>query len=339
MPQAIKFQREHEFKYAKLERLSPLVHRVTARNPSPFTFHGTGTYIVGNLTDGGKVAVIDPGPLLDEHVDVLKRLLEPENVSHILVTHTHTDHSPACRPLKDYWGAKTFGYGPHGSGRTRPEEGAMETDCAGGSGADGLPRSSEEGGSAEQEDEADWDFVPDCRLRDGDLVRGDGWTLECIHTPGHISNHLCFSLKEEKALFSGDHVMGWSTTVIVPPDGDLADYMESLEKLLGRDENIYYPTHGPPIKEDVRGFVRSIMDHRLERERQVLECLGQGCSTIDEMVSIMYKHVDKALHGAAALSVLATITRLVRTGRVKCRDEDESCLKAKYEVALLSVEH
>ena len=180
MPAKIPFNVDYEFEYGKLEQITPLIRRVTARNPSGFTYNGTGTYIVGH----GKVAVIDPGPLIDDHIAALKSQLAGETVTHILITHTHMDHSPAAAPLKEYWGAPTYGYGPHGAGKL--EEGVQV----------------EEGG--------DMEFVPDIISKHGDIIAGEGWTIECVYTPGHTSNHLCFALKEENALFTGDHVMGWS---------------------------------------------------------------------------------------------------------------------------------
>ena len=287
MATQIPFVWEYDFEYATLEELTPLIRRVTARNPSGFTFHGTGTYVIGH----SNVAVIDPGPLDDEHIEALKASLAGETVTHILITHTHFDHSPAAAPLKEFWGTKTYGYGPHGAGKA--EEGVKI----------------EEGG--------DMDFVPDVVCRDGDVIEGDGWTIECVHTPGHTSNHLCFALKEENALFTGDHVMGWSTSVIGPPDGDMTAYMESLEKLLKRDEDTYWPTHGTCIK-DVKTFVQAFIDHRLDRERQILECLGNGYSKITDMLPVMYTETDKALYPAAARSVLAAMIRMIDTGQVTC---------------------
>ena len=282
MAAKIPFTLEHSFEYGKLERLTPLIRRITARNPGGFTFHGTGTYVVGQ----GRVAVIDPGPLLDEHIAALQASLAGETVTHILITHTHRDHSPAAAPLKAHWGCPTFGFGPHGAG------GQVE-----------------EGG--------DMDFMPDVVAGDGDLLEGDGWTIECVHTPGHTSNHLCFALLEENALFTGDHVMGWSTSVIAPPDGNMTAYMESLEKLLRRNEEIYWPTHGACIR-DVKNHVRAFIGHRLERERQILSCLGQGYTSIEEMVPVMYADTDRALYGAAAMSVLAAMIRMLDTGQVRC---------------------
>jgi glyoxylase-like metal-dependent hydrolase (beta-lactamase superfamily II) len=293
----IPFKLEHNFEYAKLEKLTPLIRRVTARNPSGFTFHGTGTYIIGRKD----VAVIDPGPLLEEHIQALKRLLSGENITHILITHTHMDHSPAAAPLKDFWGVKTFGFGPHGGGI-------------------GNSQNTEAGG--------DKDFAPDVVCKDGSIISADDWTIECVHTPGHTSNHLCFALLEENSMFTGDHVMGWSTSVIGPPDGNMTDYIKSLEKLLGRKESTYWPTHGSSI-DNVREFVKAFIDHRLEREEQILSCLRQGVNVISKMIPIMYSETDPSLHPAAARSAFAAIIRLVETGRVSC-NTTEPKIDAEY---------
>lgn len=284
---SIPFVYKYDFDYAVAEQVSPLIRRVTARNPSGFTFHGTGTYIIGQ----GEVAVVDPGPLIPEHIEALKSAVAGETVTHILITHTHYDHSPAAAPLKQHWGCKTYGYGPHGAGKI----------------ASGTPI--EEGG--------DMDFVPDVEIRDGDILKGDNWTVECVYTPGHTSNHMCFALQEEKALFTGDHVMGWSTSVIGPPDGDMTDYMASLEKLLDRDDEVYWPTHGTCIK-DVKAFVQAYITHREAREQQILQCIDAGTSQIEAMVPIMYTETDPAMYPAAARSVLAAMERLVATGKVCC---------------------
>ncbi len=283
----IPYVRDMAFEYGRADRVSPLIRRVVAENPSAFTFHGTGTYVVGR----GEVAVIDPGPLLDSHLDALARALEPERVTHIVVTHTHRDHSPAARPLKEATGAPTYGFGPHGSGRP--------------------------GGGGEVEEGADRDFVPDVRVRDGDRIEGSGWTLEAVHTPGHTSNHLCYALLEENALFPGDHVMGWSTTVVSPPDGDMRAYMRSLERLQARGEEVFWPTHGPPIREP-RTFVRALLAHRHAREDQILACLAGGPSTIPPMVEAMYAGVGRHLHAAAARSVLSHLIHMTETGRARC---------------------
>jgi glyoxylase-like metal-dependent hydrolase (beta-lactamase superfamily II) len=270
--------------YARAVEISPLIRRVLARNANAFTFHGTATYIVGR----GKVAVIDPGPLIEEHVEALKHALANETVTHILVTHTHNDHSPAAAPLKAATGAKTYGFGPHGAGK-REESVAVE-----------------EGG--------DLTFRPDVQVRDGDVIAGASWSFDCVFTPGHTSNHMCFALREEKALFSGDHVMGWSTTVIAPPDGDMAQYLASLEKLARRDDRIYYPTHGNPIREP-QAFVSKLIEHRHARERQIEACLKHGITRIPDMVAVIYSEIDKKLHRAAAMSVLAHLRHMVANGR------------------------
>ncbi|HEX3673830.1 MAG TPA: MBL fold metallo-hydrolase [Rhizomicrobium sp.] len=281
---AIPFERNFDVPFGEPIALSPLIARVLAPNPGPFTFKGTGVYLVG----GKDVAVIDPGPLIPEHVDALKRALDGKRVSHILVTHTHSDHSPAAQPLKEWSGAKTYAFGPHGSGH------------------DDVVKMEEGGDRA---------FMPDVRVTDGEIIEGDGFTVECVYTPGHTSNHMCFALKDEQALFSGDHVMGWSTTVVTPPDGDMAQYMASLRKLRARDDRILYPTHGAPIR-DPAPFLDAYIAHRLEREAQILAAVGDGLSTIPEMVARMYADVDKRLHPAAARSVQAHLIQLEQEGRV-----------------------
>jgi glyoxylase-like metal-dependent hydrolase (beta-lactamase superfamily II) len=283
---AIAFDRSFSAPYEEPQTVTALIARVLTHNPGPFTFKGTGVYIVGDKD----VAVIDPGPDTPEHVEALKRALAGRRVTHILVTHTHSDHSPAAAPLKAWSGAKTYGFGPHGSGKM--EEGVRV----------------EEGG--------DMAFVPDVRVRDGEIIVGDGFTFECVHTPGHTSNHMCFALREEKALFTGDHVMGWSTTVVTPPDGDMAAYMASLRKLLARDDAVLYPTHGGPVG-DPKPFIQAYIDHRLEREAQIVACLQGGIDTIPAMVAAMYADVDKRLHPAASRSVLAHLIQLEQEGRVE----------------------
>ena len=207
-----------------------------------------------------------------------------ETVSHILVTHTHLDHSPATVAVKAATGAPSYAFGPHGRGGEQVEEGA------------------------------DFDFMPDHRVVDGETVAGDGWTVEGVHTPGHTSNHMCFALKEENALFPGDHVMGWSTTIVSPPDGDMYAYMASLEKLAGRLEGVYYPTHGAPIT-DPLPYVAALLAHRHEREDQIVACLADGIGRITDMVEKMYADVDPKLHRAAARSVLSHLIHMVETGR------------------------
>jgi len=286
MADGIPFERTLDFDYGQIEAVSPLIRRVIAPNGGPFTFHGTGTYVIGH----GNVAVVDPGPLLNSHIDALKNALRGETITHILITHTHRDHSPAAEPLKSEWAAPTFGFGPHGGGRI--EAGAVV----------------EAGG--------DDSFVPDVVTTDRDVIEGDGWTVEAVHTPGHTSNHLCFHLKEENALFSGDHVMGWSTTIVSPPDGDMGNYIASLDKLIDRDDAVYWPTHGAPIR-DPGKFVPALKAHRMGREDQVLACLKDGLATIDQMVPRMYANdIPEAMYPAAARSVLSQLVWLVEKEQV-----------------------
>jgi glyoxylase-like metal-dependent hydrolase (beta-lactamase superfamily II) len=282
----ILYVREIQFEYGVCDQVSPLIRRVVARNPGPFTFMGTGTYIVGR----GEVAVIDPGPDLPEHLEAILAALEPgERVTHILVTHHHSDHSPLARPLKARTGAAIYG-------------------CAVGAAAEESTIRTEAG--------ADFDFAPDVSLcGGGQVLEGPGWTLEAVATPGHTSNHICFALKEENALFSGDHIMGWSTTVITPPDGDMTDYMESLERVKARNFDVLWPTHGPPILE-VTPFIEAYAAHRRAREAQVLAAVGEGYERIVEMVPKLYADVDSRLHPAAARSVLGHMIDLVRRGKV-----------------------
>jgi glyoxylase-like metal-dependent hydrolase (beta-lactamase superfamily II) len=282
---AIPFERNFDVPYGELVKLSPRIGRLLAKNPGPFTFKGTGVYILGDKN----VAVIDPGPDMPEHVEALKHAIGDRRLTHIFVTHTHSDHSPAAKPLKEWSGAKTYAFGPHGSGKA--EEGVKV----------------EEGG--------DMDFTPDVRVKDGDIIAGNGFTVECVFTPGHTSNHMCFALREEDALFTGDHVMGWSTTVVTPPDGDMGSYMASLRKLLARDDKTLWPTHGGPVR-DPKPFVQAYIDHRLDREAQIVACLRDGVPTIPDMVARMYVDVDKRLHPAAARSVLAHLIQMVQDGRV-----------------------
>ncbi|MEX1146801.1 MAG: MBL fold metallo-hydrolase [Sphingomonadales bacterium] len=280
----LSFNRDFDPAYGDVQDVSPLIRRVVAPNPSAFTFTGTGTYIIGR----GRVAVIDPGPDRTAHVDALMRAVAGEDVTHILVTHTHSDHSPASRALKALTGAPVLAFGPHAT---------------------------ERGETADVEEGADRAFVPDHELRHGDSIDGDGWTIEAVHTPGHTSNHLCFALGQEQALFPGDHVMGWSTTVVSPPDGDMAAYMRSLRLLLERDDVIYYPTHGAPIT-DPKPFVRGLIHHREAREEQILACVQAGITRIPDMVEHMYTDVPAHLHPAAARSVLAHIIHMTETRRI-----------------------
>ncbi|WP_158806787.1 MBL fold metallo-hydrolase [Beijerinckia sp. L45] len=271
-----------------LVRLSPLVRRIVAPNPGPMTFKGTCTYVVGH----GAVAVIDPGPELPEHIDALLRGLGTERVAQILVTHTHRDHSPAARLLQAATGAPVIGCGPHITARapTMAETAAVQ-------------RSN------------DLDYKPDRILADGEIFDGVGFTLQAVATPGHTMNHLAFALPEEATLFSGDHVMAWSTTVIVPPSGSMGAYRASLEGLRGRSETLYWPGHGGPVREPQR-FIRALLQHRRQRDVAIFSRLRAGDTTIAAIVARIYEGLDPRLTRAASLSVQAHLEEMIEKGSV-----------------------
>lgn len=266
------------FEYGVVDQLSDHIRRVVCDNPGPFTFTGTGTYIVGR----GQVAIIDPGPADELHINALLRATQGEHISHILVTHTHMDHSPGCVLLKHHCDAMTCAWGPHGAGYFG----------------------------------ADTDFEPDVVLEDGELVEVGNLTLEAVYTPGHASNHLSFYLPLEKALFCGDVVMGWSSTIVVPPDGNMAAYLNSLELLLQRDDNIYYPTHGAPIT-NPGNYVKALYEHRHERMREVLRILSHGDAELRELVAGIYYDLTSNMLPAAEKSLLATLEYLIDRNSIR----------------------
>lgn len=272
----------------ELVRLSPLVRRMVAGNAGPMTFTGTCTYVVGT----GEVVVIDPGPDKKDHMTALLKALRGETITSILVTHTHKDHSPGARALKEATGAKICGCPP----------------CP-------FPSDAGRGAILRLDAANDRDHIPDLVMRDGDAIEGSGFSLVCIETPGHTADHRAFALPQEKALFSGDHVMAWSTSVVVPPDGRMRDYMDSLEKLRRRDDEIYWPGHGGPVTEP-RRFVRALAQHRRHREAAILARVRKGDATIEAIVAHVYEGLDPLLRAAAALSVLAHLEALVEQGRV-----------------------
>jgi len=278
----IQFNHEFDPAYGEIVDVAPGIRRVVANNPGPFTGPGTSTYIIGR----GQVAVIDPGPMIPDHVDALLNGLGKEEISHIIVTHTHSDHSPASRLLKQRTGAPVFAFSEH----SEHSAGALE------------------GG-------VDREFMPDFELGDDELISGSDWALQAIHTPGHCANHLCFALRDPRrddkdgAIFCGDHLMAWSTTVILPPDGSVREYLASLDKLQGRDEGIYYPTHGAAITEPGR-YIEQIRQHRLQRVREVEEALSSGCQSTAELRARIYPDIPHALHGGAELSIQATLKYL-----------------------------
>ena len=287
MAAKIPFVKEMDFVYEEAEQVSPLIRRLVANNPGPFTYKGTGVYIIGR----GEVAIVDPGPDNPEHVNAMLRAVEGERVTHIFVTHRHMDHSPAAFPLAQRTGAKVCA----------SKEPSKPSDCD----------------TLRLEASDDHGFEPEHDVKDGDRFAGPGWTIEAVSTPGHTTNHMAYALLEENALFPGDHIMGWSTTIIGPPDGDMSAYLASLEKVRDRNFETLWPTHGPPVR-DVRPFVEAYLAHRLERETQVIAQLARGKTQIKDMVVEMYADVDKRLHPAACHSVLAHMIRLVELGRVEC---------------------
>lgn len=279
--------------------VAPLVRRLVCPNPGPFTYTGTCTYVVGR----GRVAVIDPGPESPEHLAALTRALAGETVERIVVTHTHRDHSPGARALKAATGAPIWGCGPHRASRP-PAEGEARLDMGG-----------------------DADHRPDREMADGDVLEGADWSLRALATPGHTANHLAFACPEADALFSGDHVMAWSTTVVAPPDGAMRDYMASLDRLRDRPESLFLPGHGGPVREPAR-FVRALANHRRQREAAILARVAAGDLSIPAMVEAIYQGIQPALKGAAALSVLAHLEDLAERGLVAC--DGPPSLSASY---------
>ncbi|MGO4116999.1 MBL fold metallo-hydrolase [Rhizobium ruizarguesonis] len=274
--------------YGRAVPVAAGVERVTVNNPGPFTFFGTNSYIVGSSS----VAVIDPGPEDEAHYQALMEALGGRAVTHIFVSHTHRDHSPLAGRLQAATGAVTVGQGPH-----RPA------------------RPLREGEVNPFSESSDISFVPDIALSDGQTLSGDGWALSAVLTPGHTANHAAFALEGRDILFSGDHVMAWSTSIVAPPDGSMADYMESLERLIARDDRLLLPGHGGPVTQPA-GFLRALKAHRLRREQAVLARIQAGDQRIGEMVKVIYRDTDPKLHGAAALSVLAHIEDLLERGEI-----------------------
>ncbi|WP_326889340.1 MBL fold metallo-hydrolase [Rhizobium beringeri] len=264
------------------------VERVTVNNPGPFTFFGTNSYIVGSSS----VAVIDPGPEDEAHFQALMTALGGREVTHIFVSHTHRDHSPLARRLRRATGAVTVGQGPH-----RPA------------------RPLREGEINPFAESSDLSFVPDIALSDGQTLSGDGWALSAVLTPGHTTNHAAFALAGRDILFSGDHVMAWSTSIVAPPDGSMADYMESLDRLIAREDRLLLPGHGGPVTQPST-FLKALKAHRLRREQAVLARVQAGDRQVAEMVKVIYRDTDPKLHGAAALSVLAHIEDLLERGEI-----------------------
>lgn len=277
--------------------------RVTAPNEGAFTFRGTNSYLIGNKS----VAVIDPGPVDKSHLDTLLKAIGKRDVSHIIITHTHVDHSPLSRELKRITGAPIVGEGPHRAARELALGEINPLDAS-----------------------ADYEFEPDIAVPHGGIIKGDGWALEAVATPGHTVNHMAYGLRDTPIMFSGDHVMAWATSIVAPPDGSMRAYMRSLETLLARDETLYLPGHGGRLEKAME-FVRALRAHRKMREAAILARIRAGDQTIGEIVKIIYKSTDPRLHGAAALSVLAHIEDLIEAGRIFC--DGQSGLDSIYEAA------
>lgn len=288
MADDIPFDRTFDAVPGQPDTLTPLVRRVLAPNPGPFTFTGTCSYILGH----GEVAIIDPGPDDPAHVEALMQAVQGERVTHILLTHTHRDHSGALEALKARTGAPTYAQGPHRAARPLHEGEANALDAA-----------------------ADRGFFPDVALADGAVIAGPGWRIEALATPGHAANHMAFVLVQEGLIFVGDHVMAWATTVVAPPDGSMSDYMESLRRLQARPEALYLPGHGGPVREGP-AFVGRYIRHRVARETAILRALSRGPMSIPEIVRAIYIGLDPRLAGAAGLSTLAHLEDLVGRGEV-----------------------
>ncbi len=284
----MKFNREHVFDYAVAENVGPGLVRVTARNPSAMTFHGTGTYVLG--ADHG--AILDPGPRMDEHFNALTTLLSGGNPSHILVTHRHQDHAGLASTLSQAIGVPVAACG---GGDVVVDEGlGSETPAR--------------------------DYHPDIGLFDGDVIEGRDFRLEVVYTPGHTSDHVCFVDPDHRRVFCGDHIMAWSTSVIVPPDGHVGHYLDSLERLLAYPDHVFWPTHGPPIREPVR-WIGELIEHRHWRERQLLDELSAGPATADKLLQRIYGDIDPRLARAARASLMAGIAWAMDRNLVE-RDDD-----------------
>lgn len=284
----VPFNRDFPLKPGVVDEVRPGVRRVLCDNPSPFTFTGTISYIIGR----GNVAIIDPGPDNEAHAQALLDAVKGETVTHIIVTHTHKDHSPNTARLKATTGATVYAEGVHRASRERYESEQITTESG-----------------------ADRDFKPDVIIRDGDVITGDGWALEAVSTPGHTANHMAFAWTDRNYMFVGDQVMGWSTSIVAPPDGSMVDFMASLHKLAARPEDLYFSGHGPEIPEAQR-FVRFLIRHREAREASILHRLGKGEADIPTMVRAIYIGIDPRLTGAAGYSVLAHLEDLVTRGLV-----------------------
>ncbi|WP_319530249.1 MBL fold metallo-hydrolase [uncultured Cohaesibacter sp.] len=300
---SLKFDQTFLTDHGVAKEIAPGVRRLTCNNPGPFTFSGTNSYIIGE----GEVAVLDPGPVDYAHVNALLDATRGEKISKILISHTHSDHSPGAKLLQDRCGAPIYAEGPHRPARPLHLGEINALDASG-----------------------DRDLVIDHLIRDGDRIEGKGWALDVLHLPGHTANHLCFAFADGSGMFSADHVMAWSTSIVAPPDGSMEDYMSSLDRLMERDDPVYWPGHGVALH-DPSPFLIGLKEHRVKRESALLDRLAAGDETIAEMVAVVYRDVDRALHGAASLSMFAQLEYLLTRGHVECLDEVPD-LKARYRL-------
>jgi glyoxylase-like metal-dependent hydrolase (beta-lactamase superfamily II) len=283
------FRKTITFAYGEPRELGPGVVRIVANNPGPFTYKGTNTYLVGSKD----LALIDPGPEDEAHLEAILKAIGPRRLTHVLITHTHRDHTDGLPALIAATGARTVGFG-----RRAAQRGSKRTSPSG-------------------SEFVDEDFIPDVPLVDGQGLQGDGWSFTALHTPGHAPDHLCFALGGSKILFSGDHVMGWNTSVVAPPEGNMAAYIRSLELLTERDDAVYFPGHGGQVTEPQR-LAKAYLLHRRMREQSILACIREGNATVRTIVPVVYKDLDPKLLNAASLSVLAHVEHLVERGLVRC---------------------
>ena len=281
MSAELAFNRNVDVDYGVPQEVAPGIRRIVANNPGPYTFLGTNTYVVGN----GQVAIIDPGPADERHLKAIAAATRGESLTHILVTHSHHDHCDSARALQTLLGGEIGAFGPTGTPR--------------GAGAPGLGDSF-----------VDAAFVPDRRLGDGDTIKGKDFALDVLHMPGHSPDHLCFALVGKRIVFTGDHVMGWNTTVIAPPEGNMVSFLASLERLMQRHDKMFFPGHGGRIQTPQR-VVKAYIMHRKWREQTILACLEEGVNTIPRIVDRLYGALDAELKEAAALSVLAHLEHLI----------------------------
>jgi glyoxylase-like metal-dependent hydrolase (beta-lactamase superfamily II) len=290
MAETLPLRTTMNFAYGEPRELAPGVVRIVANNPNHFTFKGTNTYLLGA---GAAVALIDPGPEDPAHLAAILAAVGSRRIGHVLITHTHRDHTDGLPALLAATGAKTVGFGRRAVNR-------------------GTKRTSPSGGEF-----VDKDFIPDIPLKDGERLEGEGWAVTALHTPGHAPDHLCFALEGTRILFSGDHVMGWNTSVVAPPEGNMGAYIRSLQRLTERSDGVYFPGHGGQVDDPLR-LVKAFLVHRRMREQAILECIRQGNTTARTIVPIVYKGLDPKLLNAATLSALAHVEHLIERGLVYC---------------------